>query len=582
MASYAYTGINIGLQKTSNNKYPILIDRYDYGEPLPLMDFQANAIVKLHNYFDRNPFGRGILSFPTGGGKTKTAVWFLIERFVNRGQIVVWIAHRSELLDQAEQTFRDHVGRVRPDVSLKISRYDGNQKDLSGNVILVSKQTLAVDQSGKITIKSIMKNRSGGNKIGCICHDEAHRTVSEKSFRVLKRRFLDENIPLLGLTATPFRATDDGTARLQELYGKDPIASETMKNLIEMRLLAKPVVHRSSNGAFAAADSICLSDEEVNEIKKNGDFTPNVLGKIARSKERNQQIVKKWNDKKEIYGKTLVYVCNIEHALNILSLFRAITDVPADFIVHEHDQISRKQKLKDFYNGPAEQPKVLINVGILTEGTDIPSINTILMARPTLSEPLYCQMVGRGSRGPKTAGGTEQFHIIDGVYNFERHGLRLAGKEFAKEIEVEDTLPKTRTFVERCVNREDEQPIKVPALVLEEIPVAGEIVWHTWEGFRRSWPIGEAHDSLVCKICSELSRNFPYDKNAINYAGAQLMKARTLKPLEWLPIAYSCLKTGIPPRYDRIQLIGKDSPIQNHARVSVGDDVIKICFPISC
>ncbi len=550
------SGAAAAKDKADSRFYPHVANPAGMERPHQLMQFQEDAIQRLNNHFAEKKCRPGILCFPTGGGKTKTAVCFLIERCLNRNETVLWIAHRSELLNQAEEAFIGHSHLMSPGRKMVISRYDGDNKDLSGNVILLSKQTFAVDVNDQITIENLMvHNTTGSARIGMVCYDEAHTTVSQKSFRTLKTRFIDREIPLLGLTATPFRATDQGTARLQEVYGKEPIAFQTMKKLIDLKFLARPILHRNHIADHSVKEIDSLSLAEKREIDDRGDFTPKILSRVAASKERNRQIVRYWNDRKVDYGKTLVFACNQKHAENLAHLFGNIPGVQADFVVHTHGRDERKNKLKSFDDAPSSGATVLVNVGILTEGIDIPSIHSVLMARPTLSEPLYLQMVGRGSRGPIVRGGTEEFHIIDGVYNFEKHGLKLAGEFFAREVELKEKSAKTYTIADQifaCADIVTDQEEEVPSLDLDRITIAGVLLWRTPQGLEQSTPIGRDHESIVTEVCANLETYLPDDEGEIRKSGGAIVNSSAINFMVWAGIASDCAQTGQPPRYEKI------------------------------
>lgn len=103
------------------------------------------------------------------------------------------------------------------------------------------------------------------------------------------------------------------------------------------------------------------------------------------------------------------------HTLSLCNAFRAI-GVRAQFITSKSSAVERHEALKSFREGSCP---VLVNCGILTEGTDIPRIDCILMARPTKSSTLFQQMFGRGMRLHESK---KDCLIIDFVDNFHRAG----------------------------------------------------------------------------------------------------------------------------------------------------------------
>ncbi|MCD8500387.1 MAG: hypothetical protein LRY71_00245 [Bacillaceae bacterium] len=124
-------------------------------------------------------------------------------------------------------------------------------------------------------------------------------------------------------------------------------------------------------------------------------------------------------DKKEQYGKLLVFAINKIHAIELNKLFRergvasefVISSVPSIEIDIDLSTQANREKIRKFKDNELD---VLINVNILTEGTDLPDVQTVFLTRPTTSPVLMTQMVGRALRG-KEAGGTEKAYIVSFV-----------------------------------------------------------------------------------------------------------------------------------------------------------------------
>ena len=400
-------------------------------QPKPLADFQEAAVHALNVHFLKQRNDVGLLCLPTGGGKTRTALHFLLGDYIARGQRVIWLAHRAELLNQVHRELRDfHLPSLRP---FSVSRFDGTRKRLDGDFVLVSTSSLV--RSG-ITQRQLMA--ANGNAIGILCFDEAHRAAARgtrKKLRTLRASCSDA--PLLALTATPFRAGEGETERLHELIGSRPVFERTFAELIRCGFLARPIPVALP---LSATRSFEITDDEQRDTKRRGDLSPSVLSRLAKHKTRNEEIVDHWCAHRYVYAQTIVFACNIEHAETLHDMFSRRG-------VHTHMVHSQKE--------PAEvratiarfrhqhEPGVLINVGILTEGVDVPNARTVLLARPTLSEVLYRQMIGRAARGPKACEGKTTFRIIDCVDHFTRFGihvgLALAGEKVRAELSLEAT-----------------------------------------------------------------------------------------------------------------------------------------------
>nr|WP_278245350.1 HNH endonuclease [Ruminococcus sp. HUN007] len=137
-------------------------------------------------------------------------------------------------------------------------------------------------------------------------------------------------------------------------------------------------------------------------------------------------MVKNYLDNYEKYGQTIVFTVGKEHAVALNKLFNEKgkkLGIKSDFIVSDiRDEatgitISNKdneRKIDSYRNGDIQ---VLINVNILTEGTDLPQTHTVFLARPTVSRVLMTQMVGRALRGEK-AKGTKEAYIVSFIDNW--------------------------------------------------------------------------------------------------------------------------------------------------------------------
>ena len=147
---------------------------------------------------------------------------------------------------------------------------------------------------------------------------------------------------------------------------------------------------------------------EVLEIflAKHRELPETLVDKIAKSSERNELIVRQYLNNKEKYGKTLMFALNGYHAFTLCEDLKK-HGVSCDYVYSLND--GNTDKINRFKNGSID---VLVNINILTEGSDVPDIQTVFLTRPTQSEVLLLQMIGRGMRGI-AAGGTEKVNIVD-------------------------------------------------------------------------------------------------------------------------------------------------------------------------
>jgi ATP-dependent helicase IRC3 len=155
--------------------------------------------------------------------------------------------------------------------------------------------------------------------------------------------------------------------------------------------------------------TVRTSVDLTNVKSKGGDFQTSELSKAVNQDETNTIIVRAWMEKAmETRMSTLVFCVDLEHVSNLTATFRE-HGIDARFVTSDTHSKLRAERLAAF---KAREFPVLVNCGIFTEGTDIPNIDCVVLARPTKSQNLLVQMIGRGLR---LFPGKENCHIIDMV-----------------------------------------------------------------------------------------------------------------------------------------------------------------------
>lgn len=140
----------------------------------------------------------------------------------------------------------------------------------------------------------------------------------------------------------------------------------------------------------------------------NGDFQSAALSKAINTDETNELVIRTWQAKAKGRTSTLIFCVDLSHVTNLTARFRAY-GVDAQFVTGDTPSKIRSARIDAFRRG--EFP-ILLNCGVFTEGTDIPNIDCVLLARPTKSRNLLVQMIGRGMR---LFEGKENCHIVDMV-----------------------------------------------------------------------------------------------------------------------------------------------------------------------
>jgi ATP-dependent helicase IRC3 len=156
------------------------------------------------------------------------------------------------------------------------------------------------------------------------------------------------------------------------------------------------------------------SHADISKVKKgaNGDFHPGDLSKAVNTAVTNDLTVRSWLARAMERRSTLVFCVDLAHVSGLTETFRK-HGIEARYVTGETPKKLRSERLDAFRN---HEFPVLVNCGVFTEGTDIPNIDCVLLARPTRSRNLLVQMIGRGMRlYPRKA----NCHIIDMVASLE-------------------------------------------------------------------------------------------------------------------------------------------------------------------
>jgi superfamily II DNA or RNA helicase len=386
-----------------------------------------NSIIKSN----KDSFA-GLLVLPTGGGKTLTAAYWIAKNILDKNKKVLWIAHRHELLSQAQKTFAEKLAYK----DIFTNKQSFNYRILSGihdkpihikptdDIIISSKDSL--NEGFKYLHQNwIAKNNT--NEIFLVV-DEAHHATA-KTYRKLISRLKSSvaQLRILGLTATPFRTATDEQGLLKKVFPDDIIYKIDLRSLIRIGILSEPHFEEIGTGQDMIRQ-FELSEKQISKLNsKFGDFTAilgdDISNSIANNKERNHTIVNHYITNKRKYKQTIVFALNVDNAIALNILFKK-AGVKSDYIVSAIKDIatgvtiSHKENKRKMEKFRGEELEVLINVNILTEGVDIPNVQSVFLARPTVSTILMTQMIGRGLRGPR-AGGTKKAYIVSFVDDWQ-------------------------------------------------------------------------------------------------------------------------------------------------------------------
>ncbi len=338
-----------------------------------------------------------LLVLPTGTGKTMVFC-SLAEDCVRDGERVLILAHRGELLDQAADKLSQATGL-------------GCAVEKAENTCLGSWYRVVVG-----SVQSLMREsrlaRFPVDFFNTIIVDEAHHCISDSYQRVLN--YFDQ-AKVLGVTATP----DRGDMRNLGQYFESLAYEYTLPRAIKDGYLCK-----------IKAQTIPLKLDLTGVGTQSGDLKTSDLGTALDPYlyQIAEEMTKYCFDRK-----TVVFLPLIKTSQKFRDILEAKGFRAAEVNGESQD---RAEVLADFDAGKYD---VLCNSMLLTEGWDCPSVDCIVVLRPTKIRSLYCQMVGRGTR---LFDGKDHLLLLDFLWHTERHELCHPAHLICTSPEVAEIMTK--------------------------------------------------------------------------------------------------------------------------------------------
>lgn len=368
-----------------------------------LRPYQSRDIERIYSAFD--VVRRVMYVLPTGAGKT-TLFSQIANDYEKSGRRVLLLVHRKELIAQAARKFFDHwivYGIIASNIEPNPSR----------PVQIASVQTAI--------------RRRLPQKFDLIIVDEAHHATAN-SYRDIVKQYPEAKV--LGVTATPCRTNGDGFENDYDIL----IAGPSIRELIQDGYLVKPKM------------AVAPLRMDLKSVKlTGGDYNERQLAELMDNNILVGGLVRQW--RKHAEGKkTIVFAVTVEHSKHIVATYNA-EGIPAAHVDGTTPQPERDRILKDFAAG---KYLVLSNVGIVTEGFDVPAIECVQLCRPTKSLSLYLQMVGRGLRPTK-----DKTHatILDHANCVFEHRYPQDDREWSLKGLVRKPQPKQLMCVDRLTQK---------------------------------------------------------------------------------------------------------------------------------
>lgn len=361
---------------------------------MELRDYQREAVSAIRNEWNSG-HNNTLLVLATGLGKTVVAA-SVIKGEVDGGGRVLFLAHRDELLKQAD----NKINKVAA-LPCSYEKADEHSSNSLAPVTLGSVQTL---------MRETRLKEFPQDYFSLIVVDEAHHVMAD-SYQKVVNYFQDTKV--LGLTATPSRSDKKNLSKFFE-----SIAYEySLKQGIRAGYLC-PIK------AQMIPLQLDISKVEIS----NGDYAVGQIGS-ALEPYLNQialEMLKYCKNRKTVVFLPLVKIsqafCNMLNSYGLKA------------VEVNGNSSNREEILKDFEEGKYQ---VLCNSMLLTEGWDSPSVDCIVVLRPTKVRSLYQQMVGRGTRPCE---GKSELLLLDFLWMTERHDLCRPASLVAKDEDIENRI----------------------------------------------------------------------------------------------------------------------------------------------
>ena len=401
-----------------------------------LHPYQRTAVRNVRNLVSSNGTGphRGMLSMPTGSGKTRVAVQALVES-MRDGELqggILWVADRDELCEQAVEAWQAVWASEGEQAStLRISRLWDNARQppptSKRHVIVASIQTLYSRFSRQSEEYRFLSD------FNLVVVDEAHRSIAPSYTSVLRelgltRWFRDSETTLIGLTATPYRNLDEEeTRRLQLRYENNRLdygVFPTRDSNEVIRILQTEGILAMADHATIDGGEFHLTDKELEDAEQTPWLPSSVEDRIAQNTVRTRRIVNEYLHRVDPDWPTLIFATSVEHSEIVAALLNS-EGITARAVSTETETPVRRRVVEEFRSGSVQ---VLVNYGVFREGFDAPKTRAIVVARPVYSPNLYFQMIGRGLRGVKN-GGNERCLVLNVKDNIRNFGQDLAFTE---------------------------------------------------------------------------------------------------------------------------------------------------------
>lgn len=376
-----------------------------------LRDYQQQAVNNTIKFFQkkREP---AVIVLPTGAGKSLVIAELAC---IAKGRVLV-LAHVKELVEQNYEKYKSY-GLSAGIFSASLGKKDWAEKAIFGSVQSVARAS-----------------DNFFNDFSLLVIDECHRVAEEGStqYQDVIKKLLERNpqLCILGLTATPYRLglgwiyeySNLGELKTdQKRFFKQCVYELPLSYMIKNKYLTPPVkvdipVTCYDFSELSGKDRMFTAAEVEEVLKSQKRLTPFIIKNII-------DITERFNRKG-----VMIFSSTIKHAEEIMT-YLPVND--SRLVVGDTDMNERNEIIEDFKN---KKFKYLVNVSVLTTGFDAPHVDVIAILRPTESNSLYQQIVGRGLR---LSNDKKDCYVLD----YTGMGHDLYAPEISEKRPAKDTIP---------------------------------------------------------------------------------------------------------------------------------------------
>lgn len=358
-------------------------------QTLQLREYQREAIDAVQAAW-ADGMQRPAVVLPTGAGKTVVFSRMAAEHIAEHGTRVVILVHRDELADQTLSKLKQ------TEPGLFIGKVKAADDNIAADVMVCSVQTLARETR----FNRLLDSQKTCGKVGLVIVDECHHASAKSYVSILAglgcysgmdvAEGEDDPTRAAGFTATLARGDGQGLGDVWEdaVYTRSPLWMMSRGHLVDVK------------SKIIDVDTLHLGDVK----RSKGDYQAKDLGDAMMEAGGPQIIHKVLEEHAADRRSPIVFTPTVEVA-------RATAEALPD-AAYVHGGTPREERLNIYRKFRTGEVRTLVNCMVLTEGADFPHSDCAVIARPTKSQPLFIQMVGRVLRPSPATGKSDALVLI--------------------------------------------------------------------------------------------------------------------------------------------------------------------------